>query len=38
MPSLQDEVLERSRGIWPKRFKHGYAHFEGAMIEEFFFK
>ena len=35
---LQEEVLERCRGVWPERFRHGYAHFAGPMIEEFFFK
>lgn len=35
--SAQDEVLEQCRGVWPERFKHGYAHFNGPMIEEFFF-
>ncbi len=31
-------MLEACRGVLPVRFKHGYAHFHGAMIEEFFFK
>lgn len=31
-------MLEKCRGVWPERFRHGYAHFGGAMIEEFFFK
>ena len=30
-------MLERCRGVWPERFRHGYAHFAGPMIEEFFF-
>jgi hypothetical protein len=34
---LQEGVLERCRGVWPERFRHGYAHFAGPMIEEFFF-
>ena len=30
--------MERCRGVLPEHYQHGYAHFEGAMIEEFFFK
>ena len=34
----QEEVYERCRGVWPERFKHGYAHYSGAFMEEFFFR
>lgn len=35
---VQEEVLQRCKTMWPKRYKHGYAHYSGAMMEEFFFK
>lgn len=35
--AYQEEVLHRCQGVLPKRFKHGYAHYEGPMTEESFF-
>ena len=31
-------MYERCRGVWPERFKHGYAHYSGAFMEEYFFR
>ncbi len=31
-------MYERCRGVWPERFKHGYAHYDGAFMEEYFFR
>ena len=34
----QEEVYDRCRGVWPERFKHGYAHYDGPFMEEYFFR
>ena len=31
-------MYERCRGVWPERFRHGYAHYSGAFMEEYFFR
>ncbi len=31
-------MYERCRGVWPERFKHGYAHYSGPFMEEYFFR
>ena len=31
-------MYERCRGVWPERFRHGYAHYSGPFMEEYFFR